>query len=311
MDTDTDTDADRARVLVYGANGTRGAAVARALLARGHRVRVVVRDPAASRWRGRDGVQVVAGDLGDRPSLERASDGVDAVAFQLPLVYDRAVAAGFVANAVAAARAGGAGRLVYAGLSLPPAEPTEVVSFEIDRTGAGIARESGIPVTVLRPTIFLENLLGPWTAPGIVNDGVLAYPIAAEAAVSWLATDDMGAAVAAAIERPELAGATIDVGGPAPLTGVQLAEAVSVALGRPVRYQPIPADAFAAGLAAAFGPEVGASIAGSYRWDADRGGARLATDPAPLAALGLRPVSAAEWAARQAWPPASAADQAA
>lgn len=103
---------DRLTVLVYGASGVRGGAVGRRLLAAGHGVRALVREEAkAAPWRSA-GAAVAFGDLGDRESLARASDGVDAVFLHLPLVYDRALAAGYLANATSAAEAAGVGRLV-------------------------------------------------------------------------------------------------------------------------------------------------------------------------------------------------------
>jgi nucleoside-diphosphate-sugar epimerase len=75
-------------ILVYGAAGTRGGPVARQLLAAGHPVRVLSRNPAqAAAWRQR-GAEAVVGDLADRPSLDAANVGTDAVFFHLPVIYD-------------------------------------------------------------------------------------------------------------------------------------------------------------------------------------------------------------------------------
>ena len=295
---------DRMRVLVYGANGVRGGAVVRRLLARGHAVRAVARDPGASRWLGTPGVEVVAADLADRSSVERASDGIDAVFLQLPLVYDRGLAEAYVRNAVGAAAAAGARRLVHQGNSRPPAEATDVAGFEIDRAAAQIVLGGGVPATVLRPTVYMDNLLGPWTAPGIVNDGVLAYPIPATTPTAWLSADDAAALVVAALEREEPVRETLDVGGPEALTGDEAAERLGQALGRPVRYLALPIDAFEDGLRAALGPETGSAVAATYRWDADHGdGRRNVVDPAPLVALLGAPLTPlAEWASAQAWP---------
>ena len=63
-------------VLVTGATGTHGGAVAQALLASGHRVRALTRDPRGGRARqlAELGAELVAGDLVDRefPECDRS-----------------------------------------------------------------------------------------------------------------------------------------------------------------------------------------------------------------------------------------------
>jgi dihydroflavonol-4-reductase len=70
--------------LVTGATGFVGWHVARALIARGHSVRALARDPA--RLRELSGVQGVQGDLRDPASLERAVEGC-AVVFHVAADY--------------------------------------------------------------------------------------------------------------------------------------------------------------------------------------------------------------------------------
>lgn len=297
-----ETTNDRLNVLVYGASGVRGGPVGRQLLATGHAVRVLVRDETkALPWRAA-GADVAFGDFDDPASLERASAGVDAVFLHLPLVYDRPLAASYLRHAIAAARAAGVGRLVYQGNSRYPAVPTDAVGFEIDRDAVETVLGSGIPSVAFRPTVYMDNFLGPWTAPGIVG-GVIAYPIPAGVPVAWLAAADAAAFVVAALERPDLAGQTFDLGGPELLTGDEVAERFTVALRRPVRYETIPLDAFEQGLRAAVGEVAGTEIAKLYRWDAERGdGRRNAVDPTPaLTDLPVRLTTLAEWIERQDW----------
>src|SRR5688572_24925392 len=68
-------------VVVTGATGQQGGAVIRALLARGHRARALVRapgSPAADSLR-KAGAEVVAGNLEESASLDRALAGADAL----------------------------------------------------------------------------------------------------------------------------------------------------------------------------------------------------------------------------------------
>ena len=71
----------RRSVLVTGATGKQGGAVARQLIGKGHHVRALTRDPSkpAAQALAGLGAELAVGNLDDRASLERAIDGVDAV----------------------------------------------------------------------------------------------------------------------------------------------------------------------------------------------------------------------------------------
>src|SRR5437868_9798513 len=66
-------------VLVTGATGQQGGAVARVLLARGHRVMALTRKPDsdAARRLASAGADIVTGDLGDAASVRKAAGDVD------------------------------------------------------------------------------------------------------------------------------------------------------------------------------------------------------------------------------------------
>ena len=72
---------ERGKVLVIGATGRQGSAVARHLLKTGFGVRALVRDPQKPRARAlaEAGIELVQGDLDDHASLERALYGTHGV----------------------------------------------------------------------------------------------------------------------------------------------------------------------------------------------------------------------------------------
>jgi uncharacterized protein YbjT (DUF2867 family) len=74
----TDKNIEQEVILMTGATGRQGGAVARCLLKGGHRVRALTRDPnkPAARALAEMGAEVVRGDLDDRPSVELALAGV-------------------------------------------------------------------------------------------------------------------------------------------------------------------------------------------------------------------------------------------
>src|SRR5437867_371354 len=72
-----DMDIGRDRILVTGATGKQGGAVAHELLAKGHKVRAMTRHPEspAAKALAAAGAEVVAGNLDDESSLERPVAG--------------------------------------------------------------------------------------------------------------------------------------------------------------------------------------------------------------------------------------------
>ena len=109
------------RALVTGATGKVGGATARALLDRGDEVRALVRDPARAAELLPSGVDLVAGDVTDPPSLAAAVTGCELVfnAMGLPEqwvrdegIFERVNARG-TENVIRAAREGGVRRVVH------------------------------------------------------------------------------------------------------------------------------------------------------------------------------------------------------
>lgn len=124
-------------VLVTGASGFLGRAVAADLVAAGHDVRTLQR-----RASGVDGVRDIRGQVTDRPLVEQAVEGVDAVAHlaaKVSLAGDpqefHAVNVGGTRTVLEAARAAGTGRFVH------------VSSPSVAHTGAALAGVGADPAS--------------------------------------------------------------------------------------------------------------------------------------------------------------------
>jgi uncharacterized protein YbjT (DUF2867 family) len=146
-------------VLVAGATGYVGGRLVPRLLAAGHRLRVLARDP--DRLQGRDWllrVEVVRGDVFDPASLATALAGMDVAYY---LVHSLAGGAGFHERDMEAARrfghaarAAGVARIVYlGGLGDPRADLSEHLRSR-QETGNAL-REAGVPVTEFRAAIVV------------------------------------------------------------------------------------------------------------------------------------------------------------
>ena len=133
-----------------------------------------------------------------------ATREVDSVAFLLPAFLDNpGDGPEFGRNAVDAA--------VQAGIGMFAWNASGEVSEDNSKSNTKLPifrhlQDSGLPSVVFEPTTYMENWLGPWTAPSVRNRDELTYPVLADRKMGWIASDDVGALVVAALERPELAG---------------------------------------------------------------------------------------------------------
>ncbi|MET9374391.1 NmrA family NAD(P)-binding protein [Streptomyces sp. NPDC002992] len=290
------------RVAVVGATGFQGGAVARLLVERQHRVRTLTRRPAGDRP-PLPGASFVAGDLASRADVRRLFEGTTHAVVTMPLVYEPERVRLYARNIALAALEAGVVRLVHNANTRIPQGPTSVAAFETRRIAEEVLRDSGVPLVVVRPPVYLDNLFSPWNGPALVGEGVLAYPLPPSAPTAWLSHRDLAEAVLAALTVEGLDGRTFDIGGSHSLTGAELAAAFGRGLGRTVQYVQLPPAVFERGLAQLLGPETAAGVAGIYHYMA------TGSDPLLLAAddgvsaevLGVRPAPVEEWVTRQPW----------
>jgi uncharacterized protein YbjT (DUF2867 family) len=222
-------------VAVFSASGRPGLAQIRQLKARGYAVRAVSRH----RLPAFEGLEVVAADLNDPASVSRACEGVDAVFFTSPTFTERDRGVEHAATLGEAARAAGVRRLVFNTTSWHPDRLIGVPSMDHCYLRTKALQDSGVPLTVVRPSLFMDNLLTNWVKPEMLRTGEFAYPHAEELEVSWICLDDVGMVMTETLADEAWEGQIIDIGGPETLRPGEVAEQLSAALGRPIVYRRI------------------------------------------------------------------------
>ncbi len=228
-------------VLVTGATGQQGGAVARALLSRRHRVKALTRNPDsdAARRLASAGAEIVAGDLADTTSLAKAAGAVDTM-----FLMGSNVSAGAEEEArqgilaADAAKAAGVGHLIYSSVA-DANKKTGIPHFESKYRVESHLAGLGIPVTISAPVAFMENAVSPWSLGGL-RQGTHAFAMPPKRVLQLVALADIGAFVAALVERREqVFGKRFDFAGDE-LSGEEQAKILSQAIGRPITYQEIP-----------------------------------------------------------------------
>ena len=256
------------KVLVYGGTGSQARPLVLQLLARGRQPYVLTRSPSGATDLRKAGAHLVGGDLEDAPSIEAANRGMDAVALLIPaFVSDPSKAAAYAATAMNAAAHAGVKLVVWnTGGRLPESNDSPEEDCLTLRIWA-VLKQWELPLIVIAPTTYMENLLGPWMANSIRTFKRVAYPVLANRRMGWIAARDVGALIAAALERPSLMGRVFRVSGIEALTGRELAAAFSDVLRHGITYAVMSPLEMEAALDEAFGPGSGASVAAQYGCD--------------------------------------------
>ncbi len=186
-------------VLVFGATGTHGGAVAHQLLAADFQVSAFVRDPHSQRSRvlASAGAKLIVGDLGDVSSIEAALARVPvAYAVTTPFEHgaDQEIHQGEAI--IAAATCVQLPWLIFASVAAATRAP--VPHFKSKAQIEQKLRVAPVPWTIIAPSYFYENVLG--SAPAI-RDGALPMALPVETPLHQVALGDLGALVALILGR--------------------------------------------------------------------------------------------------------------
>ncbi len=228
-------------VLITGATGRQGGAVIRHMLPKGWKLRALTfkADSAAVQRLTDQGIEVVRGDLEDPASLERAARGV----YGVYSVQDfwavgakREVQQG--KNIADAAMKAGVEHFVYSSVGGVDRK-SGIDHWESKWQVENYIRKLGLPATMIRPAAFMENYYIDQVEIGILK-GKLMDPIRADKPYQTIASNDIGAFIALAFERPkEFIGLEPEIAG-SELTNPEAAQVFSRVLGKQVKFQRLP-----------------------------------------------------------------------
>jgi uncharacterized protein YbjT (DUF2867 family) len=227
-------------VVVTGATGKQGGAVARSLLERGHQVRAITRKPdsAQARELASAGAAIVEASLEDTAALTRALEGATSLfAMATPFEGGTEAETRQGVSTANAARAAGV-HLVYTSVGSADRRtniPHFDSKYEVEKHIARI----GVRATILAPVYFMENL---FFAREQVAKGV--YPVALPPTrkLAQVAVADIGAVAVRVLEdASRFAGKRFDLASDE-LTGDEAVAILSRVTGRPFTYYQVPLE---------------------------------------------------------------------
>lgn len=251
-------------ITVFGATGSQGGGVARAILndpSSDFAVRAVTRDPSSAKAQelAKLGAELVQADLDSPGTVQKALEGAYGAYFVTFFWahYSPEKETAEARSFAEAAKAAGIQHAVWSTLEdvrnwyplddnrLPTLNGKyKVPHFDGKGEGDRFFTESGVPTTFYRAAFYWDNFIGFGSGPSRGEDGKLALTLPlADGRMGGIAAEDIGKCAYGVFKRPDLIGQTIGVAGEV-LTGRQMADQMAEALGEPVDYRPFTFDQF-------------------------------------------------------------------
>ena len=231
--------ANQRKILVTGATGQQGGSLARLLLEKKHKVYALTRNTqssAAQDLRNR-GANIVKADLDDSDSLKLAVKDVDSI-FLMGTPFEDGTEGETRRGKLMAdiAKENKVEHLVYSSVANAD-KNTGIPHFESKYRVEQHIKNIGIPHTIIGPTFFMENLLGPG-----LEQSQLALPLSPSTILQQSALENIAEFSALVLERRKpFLGKRIDIASDE-VTGEQATNILSNVLGQRIRYLPVPLE---------------------------------------------------------------------
>jgi len=231
--------ANQRKILVTGATGQQGGSLARLLLQKKHKVYALTQNTQSSAAQDlrNKGANIVKGDLDDTDSLEHAVEDVESV-FLMGTPFEDGTEGETCRGKMMAdiAKENSIDHLVYSSVA-SAYKNTGIPHFESKYKVEQHIKNLGIPHTIIGPTFFMENLLGPG-----LEQGQLALPLSPSSILQQSALENIAEFSALVLEsRKPFLGKRIDIASDE-VTGEEAAEILSNMLGYKIKYVAVPLE---------------------------------------------------------------------
>jgi len=220
-------------ILITGATGNIGVELVKILSGTRQSVRAFVRNRSRAQAINVPEIELVQGDFAKPETFMPALDGVDRLFLLIP---SSAEVEPQQRKFVDAAKRSKVRHVV----KLSQLAADEHAPGRFQRYHAAVEKHilaAGIPYTFLRPNLFMQGLLNFRST--ISSQGAF-YAPAGDAKVSVVDVRDIASIAAKALTEPGHEGKTYDITGPEALTHKEMAEQLSKAFGKQIRYVDIP-----------------------------------------------------------------------
>lgn len=252
------------KILVFGATGSQQFNVIGEARKKGAEVIAATSSEKSFEKLKQAGATAILANMNDANKMQEITKGIDAIAFMIPVSLPNPLdGLQYAKNVIDAAKANGVNKIVWntSGWLAPHkiGIPGEDVKLDI----RDYLKNSGLNYVIIEPTIYMENMMGPFCVPFVKNEKKLAYPTPEAMPIGWIASRDVSAFVVEAIYNTQLKADTFQISGLENLSGNDLAEQFSKGTGENIVYYTQPSKEFG-DILRPFVGEAGAAGVASY-----------------------------------------------
>jgi NAD(P)H dehydrogenase (quinone) len=207
--------------VIFSAASAQAFAVAQTAINQGISVKAVLRPGKKSSLTGPH--ELAQADLTDVDSLVSAMVGVRAAFFHLPIPAGPGQSTLHLRNFLTAAKLAELPLLIFSSSSFADDSFSSTPLIDGNKYAVKQVLESGVPAVVLKPGLYLENLLVPFFVPSL-EQGVLDYPpMNKDQPMSWTSHWDQALLAVAALSNSQLIGNAYNIASSQPVTPLELA----------------------------------------------------------------------------------------
>ncbi|GAA5040912.1 hypothetical protein GCM10011506_42120 [Marivirga lumbricoides] len=252
------------KILVFGATGSQQFHVISEAQKKGADIFAATSSEKSLEKLKQAGATPVLGDMSKAEKMMEITKGMDAVALLIPVSLANPLdGLQYAKNVIDASKKNGVKKIVWNASGWLTPEKIGIPGEDVKLDIRDHLQNSGVDFVIIEPTIYMENMMGPFCAPFVINEKKLAYPTPEAMPIGWIASRDVSAFVVEAIYNPDLKADTFQISGMDNLKGNDLAKQFSLGLGEEVSYYPMPAKEFGEMLKPFVG-EAGAAGVASY-----------------------------------------------
>lgn len=233
------------KILVFGATGSQQFNVIGEARKKGAEIIAATSSETSFEKLRQAGAIPILANMSDAAKMQDITKNIEAIALMIPVSLPNPLDGfQYAKNVIDGAKANGVNKIVWNTSGWLASQKIGIPGEDVKLDIKDYLINSGLNYVIIEPTIYMENMMGPFCAPFIKTEKKLAYPTPEAMSIGWIASRDVSAFVVEAIYNTELKSDTFQISGTENLSGNALAEQFSKGVGEKIIYYTQPSKEF-------------------------------------------------------------------